>query len=127
MSFWTLGLEGCTLTARVSRSTHPFIWIRGGIAHLIPRSEELALRVAAGNRDLVVGRLYLAYGDDLAMVALDETVFGGYLSLEHDGSVQDVVNKLETSIQYTQEWAKKIREEFGGQPFTADDWHLLAF
>jgi hypothetical protein len=124
---WLLRFDGCVLTARVSRSTHPFIWIRGGVAHAIPRSEALALRVAVGNKDLVVGRLYLAYGDEQAMVVFDETVFGGYLSLEYEPSIQDVVNKLETSIQYTTEWAKTIREEFGGQAFTADDWHLLSF
>lgn len=124
---WILSFDGCILTARVSRSTHPFIWIRGGLAHAIPRSEALALRVAAGNKDLVVGRLYMAYGDDLAMVVFDESVMGGYLSMQHEPSIEDVVNKLETSIQYTKEWAKTISEEFGGQPFTADDWHLLSF
>lgn len=124
---WMLSFDSCVMTARVSRSTHPFIWIRGGVAHAIPRSEALALRVAAGNRDLVVGRLYMAYGDDLAMVVFDETVFGGYLSFQHEPSIQDAVNKLETSIQYTTEWAKTIREEFGGRSFTMDDWHLLSF
>jgi hypothetical protein len=122
---WMLSFDGCVLTASVSRSSHPFIWIRGGVAHAIPRSEELALRVAAGNKDLVVGRLYMAYGDDLAMVVFDETVFGDYLSLQHEPSIQNAVNKLETSIQYTAEWAKTVREEFGGHSFTPDDWHLL--
>jgi len=124
---WMLSFDNCVLTASISRSTHPFIWIRGGVAHAVPRSEQLALRVAAGNKDLVVGRLYIAYGDDMAMVAFDETVFGGYLSFEHEPSIQDAVNKLETSIQHTTEWAKTIRDEFGGQPLTAEDWHLLTF
>jgi hypothetical protein len=122
---WLLSFDDCVLTVSISRSTHPFIWLRGGVAHAIPKSEALALRVAAGNKDLVVGRLYLAYGDDIAMVAFDETIFGGYLSLQFEPSIQDVVNKLETSIQHTTEWAKTVREEFGGQPFTADDVHLL--
>lgn len=124
---WMLSFDGCVLAARVSRSTHPFIWIRGGLAHAIPRSEALALRVAAGNKDLVVGRLYMAYGDDVAMVVFDETVFGGYLSLDHEPSIEDVVNKLETSVQYTTEWSKTIREEFGGRPFTTNEWALLSF
>lgn len=122
---WMLGFDDSVLTLSVSRSEHPFIWIKGGVGHAIPRSEHLALRVAAGNKDLVVGRLYMAYGDDVAMVAFDETVFGGYLSFQHEPSIQDAVNKLETSIQHTREWAKTIREEFGGRPFTVDDWHLL--
>lgn len=124
---WILELDGCVMTVRPSQSSHPFIWIRGGVAHAIPRSEELALRVAAGNKDLVVGRLYMAYGDDAAMVIFDETVFGGYLSFQYEPSIEDVVNKLETSIQYTKEWAQTIRSEFGGRQFTADDWRLLTF
>lgn len=124
---WILDLDGCVMTVRPSHSSNPFIWIRGGISHAIPRSEELALRVAAGNKDLVVGRLYMAYGDDVAMVVFDESIFGGYLSFQHEPSIEDVVNKLETSIQYTEEWAKTIRGEFGGRQFTADDWHLLTF
>lgn len=124
---WILELDDCILTVRAAKVTHPFIWIRGGISHALPRSEELALRVAAGNKDLVVGRLYMAYGDDVAMVVFDETIFGGYLSLQYQPSIEDIVNRLETSIQHTNEWAKRIREEFGGRIFTADDWHLLAF
>jgi hypothetical protein len=124
---WMLELDGCILTVRAAKTTHPFIWIRGGIAHAIPKSEALALQVAAGNKDLVVGRLYLAYGDDVTMVVFDETIFGGYLSLQYEPSIQDVVNRLETSIQYTNEWSAKIRDRFEGQPFTSDDSHLLTF
>ena len=124
---WVLELDGCVLTVRATQTSHPFIWIRGGVAHGISRSEELALRVAAGNKDLVVGRIYMAYGDDVAMVVFDETIFGGYLSFQHEPSIEDAVNKLETSVKYTTEWAKAISEEFDGRPFTADDWHLLTF
>lgn len=56
---------------------HPFIWVKGGIAHAIPRSEALATDVAAANRGLVVGRLYLSYGEEIAMVVFDEAIFGG--------------------------------------------------
>jgi hypothetical protein len=124
---WMLVFDECILTVSVSQSQHPFIWLRGGIAHAVPRSEELALRVAAGNKELVVGRLCMAYGDDIAMVIFDETVFGAYLSMEYEPSIQDVVNKLETSVEYTKDWTKKVRLEFGGQGFTPDDWHLLTF
>jgi hypothetical protein len=38
-----------------------------------------------------------------------------------------VVNRFEQSVKYTCEWAGTILEEFGGQPFSADDTHLLMF
>ena len=124
---WMLNFNDFLLVVRVSQSTHPFIWIRSGLAHGLPKSETLALRIAAGNKDLVVGRLYMAFGDDLAMVAFEETVFGGYLSFQHKPSIHDVVNKVETSVDHSKEWSKTIREEFGGQQFAIDDCHLLTF
>jgi hypothetical protein len=123
---WVVELDGCIALARAAQVTHPFILIRGGIAHEIPRSEELALHVATANKDLVVGRAYLAYGDDIAMVAFDESIFGAYLSAQYEPSMLDVVNRLETSFQYTSEWSKAIRERFGGRPFTVDDWALMS-
>lgn len=75
----------------------------------------------------MVGRAYLAYGDDIAMVIFDEAIVGAYLSMQYEPSVEDVVTRLETSIQYTSQWTKTILEKFGGQPFTADDWHLMIF
>jgi len=123
---WVLELENSVVLVRASKTSNPFIWIKGGIAHAIPKSEALATHVAAGNKQLVVGRVYLAYGDDIAMVVFDETVFGAYLSLQYEPSIKDVVNRFETSLQHTDEWAKTIREKFGGQPFTADDAYLMS-
>jgi hypothetical protein len=124
---WTLELDECVVLVRASQASNPFILIRGGIAHAIPRTEALALHVATGNKDLMVGRLYMAYGDDLAMVVFDEAIVGAYLSMEYEPSIQDVVTRFETSLQYTSQWAKATLEKFGGQPFTADDWHLMSF
>jgi hypothetical protein len=124
---WVLELDDCLALIRPTQTTHPFIMVRGGIAHALPRSEALATDVAAGNKHLMVGRLYLAYGEEVAMVVFDEAIFGEYLSLQYEPSVQDVVNRFETSLQYTAEWTKTIREKFGGQSFTADDWHLMSF
>jgi hypothetical protein len=115
------------MLVRAAQTTHPFILIRGGIAQEIPRSEALALHVAGSNKNLVVGRAYLAHGDDVAMVVFDEAIFGAYLSLQYEPSVHDVVNRFETSIQYTSEWSKTIREKFGGRPFALDDWALMSF
>ncbi|HET8863565.1 MAG TPA: hypothetical protein VFM94_09985 [Solirubrobacterales bacterium] len=124
---WILELDDCVVLVRASQVSNPFIWIRGGIAHAIPRSEALATHVAAANKDLMVGRAYMACGDEMAMVVFDEAIVGAYLSLQHEPSIRDVVNRFETSLQYTSEWARTIREKFGGQAFTADDWHLMSF
>lgn len=53
--------------------SNPFIWIKFGVALEIPRSSELAYHVACANKQLVVGRAYLGYGDEVAMVVMDET------------------------------------------------------
>lgn len=124
---WILELDGTIALVRASQATHPFIWIRGGIAHAVPRSEALALEVAAGNKDLMVGRMYVAYGDDIAMVVFDEAISAAYLSFDHEASIQDLVTRFETSLEYTADWSTKIRQKFGGQTFTADDWPLMAF
>ena len=124
---WLLEHEDCVVLVRATKTTHPFISIKGGIAHAIPRSEDLALQVAIANRELMVGRLYMACGDDIAMVVFDESIVGAYLSLDYQPSIDDLVTRFETSIQYTAQWAKAILEKYGGQPFTADDWHLMSF
>lgn len=124
---WVLEHDDCVLLVKATGTTHPFISIKGGIAHAIPRSEDLALQVAAANKELMVGRLYMGYGEDIAMVAFDEAIVGAYLSLDYQPSVDDVVTRFETSIQYTAQWAKTILDKFGGQAFTADDWHLMSF
>ena len=123
---WVLEADGALMLIRASLVSNPFIWIKGGVAHAIPKTESLALEVAHANKDLVVGRLYLAYGDEIAMVAFDEAIFGAYLSHQYEPSIVDVVNRFETSVQYTAKWSKKILEKFGGQAFTADDWHLMS-
>jgi hypothetical protein len=109
---WVLELDNCLALIRPTQTTHPFIMVRG---------------VAAGNKQLMVGRLYLAYGEGIAMVVFDETIFGEYLSMQYEPSIQDAVSRFETSLQYTAEWTKTIHEKFGGQSFTADDWHLMSF
>jgi hypothetical protein len=123
---WILELDGSVALVRASKTTHPFIWFRGGIAHAIPRSDALATHVATANRDLMVGRAYLASGEDIAMVAFDEAIVGEYLSLDYQPSVDDLVTRFEMAIQYTTEWSKTVLERFGGQRFTRDDWHLMS-
>jgi hypothetical protein len=123
---WVLELENSVVLVRASNASNPFIWIKGGIAHALPKSEALAMHVAAANKELVVGRLYLACGEDIAMVVFDETIFGAYLSPQYEPSIEDAVNRFETSLQHTAEWAKTTQEKFGGRPFTADDAYLIS-
>jgi hypothetical protein len=124
---WTLSLDGAFLTIKATQTTHPFIWIRGGIAHGIPRTENLALRIASGNRELMSGRIYLGYADDIAMAAFDEAIMAAPLSMDFEPSIQDLVNRFEAAINCTREWSRTVLEEFGGRPFGRDDWQLLAF
>jgi hypothetical protein len=124
---WTLRLDGVLMTVKAAQTTHPFIWIRGGIAHAIPKTADLALRIATGNRELMSGRIYLACGDDIAMAAFDETIMAGCISLDFEPSIQDLVNRFEAAINYTREWSQTVLSEFGGRSFEEDDWGLLAF
>jgi hypothetical protein len=124
---WILDLDDCLMLVRASQASNPFIWIRGGIAHGIPKTDALAWDIAVGNKDLVVGRVYAAYGDDVAMVVFDESIFAKYLSVDDQSSMEDVVNRFETSVQYTAQWTKTVREKFGGQAFSAEDWVLMSF
>ncbi len=68
---WMLEIDGTVAFVRAMGEQNPFTWFRGGIAHGIPRGKALALHVATQNRDLVVGRAFLATNDFAAMVTFD--------------------------------------------------------
>jgi hypothetical protein len=123
---WILDLDECVALVRASQATNPFILIRGGIAHAIPKSEALAFHVAANNKHLMVGRAYVGYGNDVALVAFDESIDGSYLSLDNDASIQDAVTRFEMSLRYTAAWTQEIVDTFGGRRFTADDIYLVS-
>ena len=123
---WVLDLDECVVLVRASQTSHPFLLIRGGVAHAIPRSEALATHVAAANKELMVGRLYMGYGEGIALVAFDEAISADYLSLQYEPSIEDAVTRFEMSVQYTSEWAKTIREKYGGRQFSPDDWYLMS-
>lgn len=61
------------------------------------------------------------------MVVFEETIVAAYLSMQYEPSIKDVVNRFKNSLGYTSEWAKAIREKYGGQPLSADDWYLMSF
>ncbi|HEX8103206.1 MAG TPA: hypothetical protein VF533_11375 [Solirubrobacteraceae bacterium] len=75
----------------------------------------------------MIGRAYMASGEDLAMVVFDETIMASDLDVNRQSSAQAFVDRIEGSLQYTAEWSTTIRERFGGHPFTADDAMLMAF
>jgi hypothetical protein len=124
---WVLDFDGGVALVRAAEASHPFIWIRAGLAHAIPKTDALAWHIAAGNKDLMVGRFYVAYGDDLAMVVFDEAISAANLAFDYPPSIQDLVDRFEMSLQYAIEWSRTIRQEFGGRAFSGQDWGLMSF
>jgi hypothetical protein len=124
---WLLRHDGGFCFLRVTDTRAPFIWIRAGVAIEIPRSSALADRVACANKDLVVGRAYMGYGEQVALVAVDETVFASSLSLDFQPSIQDLVNRLDTALLHARELSAQILEAHGGRPFAGADWIHLVF
>jgi hypothetical protein len=124
---YALEVDGACMLVMGGKAQTPFIWLRGGVAHAIPKNDALAFHVAAQNKDLMVGRVYLAYGDEFAMVAFDEAIMTGDLDVERQSSAQGFVDRFETSLRYTRQWTETILERFGGRRFAADDLMLISF
>jgi hypothetical protein len=114
----------CLIHAAVAND--PFIWIKAGIALDIPLSERLAYFVATTNSDLIVGRTYLATGQHVGLVVMEETVFAAALSWEHQPSIVDLINRLENLLRQARDMRLELLRRFEGRPFRRDDWgHLL--
>ena len=124
---WVVEHEGMVSLVRAAGASHPFIWMKIGMAIEIPRSPELAYYVAAANKKLDVGRAYMAYGEDLAFVVMDETVFAASLSWDFEPSISDLLSRYQTSWTQARNMATEIFERFGGRPFAPDEWMHLAF
>jgi hypothetical protein len=124
---WLLEDEDIFGLVRATDTSSPFIWIKLGVAIEIPRTSELAHHVACANKQLVTGRAYLAYGEHVALVVVDETVFASSLSWDFQPSIQDLVNRLETSMTHARAMRKDLLGQFGGRPFAREDWIHLAF
>lgn len=56
---------------------------------------------------------------------VDETVFASSLSLDFQPSMQDLVNRLETSMTHAREMRQDLLGQFGGRPFAGEDWIYL--
>jgi hypothetical protein len=121
-----LEIDNLLGVVRPSQSSNPFLWIRIGVAIEIPRSNELAYHVACANKKLMVGRAYLGYGDTYAMVVLDETVLGPSIRLDFQPSMQDLVDRFETTLTHAREFNAEIVQQFGGRGFQGEEWvHLV--
>jgi hypothetical protein len=124
---WVLEAEGAVAVVRAVGTSRPFVWLRAGIAHTIPRADALAWHVASKNKDLMAGRVYATSSDDLAMVVFDEAILGPAISYQHQPSIQDVRTRLDIGLECAAQWSAEVRETFGGQAFTPADWGKLLF
>ena len=122
---YALETDGACLLVRAGKAQTPFIWVRGGVAHAVPRTDALAHHIAAGNSDLMVGRLYMTSGAEAAMVVFDETILTVDVDPERQSSMQEVVNRVEASVAYTRQWSETLRERYGGRRFNAGDLMML--
>jgi hypothetical protein len=73
---WLLEHQGGYCLLRVPNIEDTIISARAGVAIEIPRSEELAYYVACENKQIMAGRVYMGYGDELALLVLEEIVLG---------------------------------------------------
>lgn len=122
---WLVQVDDAYCFCRVGRGGPGFIWVRLGIAHAIPKSCDLAFLVATGNRELEVGRAYLAAGEDIAMVVIEDTMFIPAMSWEHQATFTDVASRIVTAVGHAGQLRREILTRFGGLPFDGEDWNLL--
>ncbi|MDQ6804046.1 MAG: hypothetical protein M3065_03555 [Actinomycetota bacterium] len=122
---WLLEEDGALGFVKIASPQSPFIWIRVGAAIDIPRVDELAYFVACANKDLQAGRAYMRYGDQVALVAVDESISTAPLSQQSPESMQDVVTRLDFTLDHARTLQYWILQRYGGRPFSGDDWALL--
>ena len=123
---WVLEHEGGFCLMRVPSVDPTIISIRAGAAVEIPRSEELAYYVACENKKVMAGRAYLGYGEAVAMVVVEEVVWGRALSWGFDPSLSDMLGRFESVMKKANEIRSVLLPRFGGRPFAGDDWmHLV--
>jgi hypothetical protein len=122
---WLVEEDGALAFVKVASTESPFIWIRVGAAVDIPLVDALAYFVACANKDLQVGRAYMRYGDQVALVAVDECITTAPISRQSHESMQDVVTRLDFSLDHARTLQYWILQQYGGRPFSGDDWALL--
>ena len=76
----------------------------------------------------MLGRVYVAYGDAVAMVGFDEAIFTLHVDLRDEAGVLRLIDRLELSQRFTAESSRRSASRFvGGQPFAAADWYVMSF
>lgn len=124
---WLIEHEGGICLLRVPDVEQTIVTIRAGVAVEIPRCEELAYHVACANKQIMVGRAFMGYGDEFALVVLEDIVRGRAISWDFEPSIEDVVSRFEYVIQQSSEMRKSILERFGGRTFRDEDTMLLVW
>ncbi len=122
---WVLEERGAFCFIKAARATRPWIWVRVGVAVDIPRSEALAYYVATANKDLQAGRAYMRYGGQFALVAVDEYISAATITRQCSPTIQDVITRLDLSMEHARDLQHAVLERFGGRRFSGDDWALL--
>jgi hypothetical protein len=92
-----------------------------GVAIEIPRSEELAYYVACENKEIMAGRAYMGYGNEFALVVVEEVVWGRALSWDFEPGLSDMVTRFEYVLRQAGEMRAVILERFGGRPCRDDE------
>jgi hypothetical protein len=117
---WCLSVGDTIALLRAANASLPFLWFRGGLAQL-PRSEELAFVAAEANKDLMTGRIYLTGGETHRGVVYDESIFAPFIDPADALSMNHLRVRMEVALEYTEQWSTKLRERFGGFPFSATE------
>jgi hypothetical protein len=122
---WLLPLDEVLCVVQVHPTSNPFVSFRSGLATEIPSVPELAMFVAVVNKEFAVGRMY--YEPANSIVVVEETIFAAPLSFQFMPSMQDLVGRMNESINQARRIGPQIRERFGGRPLKPSEWMLVAF
>ena len=113
--------DGGYCLLRVPNIEDTIISVRAGVAIEIPRCEELAYYVACENKQIIAGRAYMGYGDELALLVLEEIVWGRALSWDFEPSMTDMVTRFDYVVRQAGKIQSTVLERFGGRPFRDDE------
>jgi hypothetical protein len=67
----------------------------------------------------------MRYGEQYAFVVVDENIFAASISRQFTPSIQQVVTRLDFSLEHARDLQHSILQRFGGRPFAGDDWMHL--
>ena len=124
---WLVRPEGCLGAVLVREKWRPHVMIKAGVALHMPLSDELTYYVANNNRELWTGRMYLRSNpqEKMALVLLEDIVFGEPLDAAHPPGIQDLAWRIDWLMKLAGGVAQDMVGQFGGQPFGTDDFMFL--